>query len=88
MTGQFGLGDQDQPRCLAMTGEQVIAAPNGFVWKMKARRGLLAMSGSDSEHWTLLVGRADSNYFCDWTGYGYRATNYRSQCWWDDKFIC
>jgi hypothetical protein len=35
-----------------MTARQILAMPAGFIWKMRARRGLMVLSGSDSESWT------------------------------------
>ncbi len=52
MTGQFGMGDKSSPNYLEMTATQTLAIPAGFIWKMRARRGLLRLSGSDSERWT------------------------------------
>ena len=52
MTGQFGMGDNSSPNYLEMTATQTLAMPAGFVWKMRARRGLLRLSGSDTEQWT------------------------------------
>lgn len=52
MTGQFGMGDKSSPNYLEMSASQTLAMPAGFVWKMRARRGLLRLSGSDTEHWT------------------------------------
>lgn len=52
MEGQFGMGDKSKPGYLDMTATQTLAVPDGFVWKMRARRGLLSMAGSDSEQWT------------------------------------
>lgn len=52
MKGQFGMGDKSRPGYLDMAATQTLAVPDGFVWKMRARRGLLSMSGSDSEQWT------------------------------------
>ncbi len=39
MEGQFSLGTQDAPNYMDMTATQVLAAPEGFVWKMSAVRG-------------------------------------------------
>jgi len=52
MTGQFSLGDKDQPKYMTMQASQVLAVPNGFIWKMRARSGVLSLSGSDSQTWT------------------------------------
>lgn len=52
MTGRFGMGTRARPDYLDFTATQTLAMPAGFVWKMRARRGLLRLSGSDSERWT------------------------------------
>jgi hypothetical protein len=52
MVGRFGMGTKAKPGYLEMTATQTLAMPAGFVWKMRARRGLLDLSGSDSESWT------------------------------------
>lgn len=52
MAGQFGMGDKASPNYLDMRATQTLAMPAGFVWKMRARRGLLRLSGSDTECWT------------------------------------
>jgi hypothetical protein len=52
MTGRFGMGDRSNPNYLDFEATQVLAMPSGFVWKMRARRGLMRLSGSDSQRWT------------------------------------
>lgn len=52
MTGRFGMGDKADPGYMEMRASQVLAVPHGFVWKMAARRGAMALSGSDSGLWT------------------------------------
>lgn len=52
MTGQFGMGSRDAPGYMAMRAQQILAPPTGFLWKMRARRGLMVLSGSDSASWT------------------------------------
>jgi hypothetical protein len=52
MVGRFGMGNRDKPSYLDFTATQVLAMPAGFVWKMRARRGLMRLSGSDSQRWT------------------------------------
>ena len=52
MTGQFSLGTKDAPNYMDMRATQVLAAPEGFVWKMTGGSGVLRMSGSDSGQWT------------------------------------
>lgn len=52
MVGRFGMGNRENPNYLDFEATQVLAMPSGFVWKMRARRGLLRLSGSDSQRWT------------------------------------
>lgn len=52
MTGRFALGDKEEPGYMEMTAEQTLAAPHGFVWSMRAARGAMRVSGSDSGRWT------------------------------------
>jgi hypothetical protein len=52
MAGRFGMGTRANPNYLDMTARQTLAMPAGFVWKMRAKRGLVRLSGSDSERWT------------------------------------
>lgn len=52
MRGYFGLGTKAAHRTLRMTAHQVLAAPDGFVWQMSGRAGLMRLSGSDSARWT------------------------------------
>jgi hypothetical protein len=52
MTGQFSLGTQDTPNYMDMTATQILAPPEGFVWKMSGGAGLMRMSGSDTGGWT------------------------------------
>ncbi|MDH7943442.1 YfdQ family protein [Pseudohongiella sp. SYSU M77423] len=52
MAGRFGMGTKDKPNYLDFTATQVLAMPAGFVWKMRARRGAMVLSGSDSQSWT------------------------------------
>ena len=52
MIGQFSLGTKDTPKYMQMTAQQTLAAPRGFVWKMRAARGPVRISGSDSGSWT------------------------------------
>ena len=52
MTGQFALGDKDDPRYVPMRASQVLAAPHGFVWKASMSANGLPMSGSDAGEWT------------------------------------
>lgn len=52
MVGHFGMGNRENPNYLDFEATQVLAMPSGFVWKMRARRGLLRLSGSDSQRWT------------------------------------
>jgi hypothetical protein len=52
MAGRFGMRTKSKPNYLDMTANQTLAMPDGFVWKMHARRGPMGLSGSDSECWT------------------------------------
>lgn len=52
MRGRFGPGTAANPGYMAMAARQVLAAPHGFVWAMRARRGAMLLSGSDSGGWT------------------------------------
>ena len=52
MSGQFSLGDKNRPNYLMINAHQVLAAPNGFVWKMRTQPSHLRLSGSDSAAWT------------------------------------
>ncbi|MCB1453781.1 MAG: hypothetical protein KDJ43_09050 [Rhizobiaceae bacterium] len=51
MGGLFSLGTKEAPNYLKMEAEQVLASPEGFVWKMRTRSGM-PISGSDSGSWT------------------------------------
>jgi hypothetical protein len=46
--GQIGLGTKDKPNYQPMTTEQILAPPLGLVWKLRAGKGLLRISGSDA----------------------------------------
>lgn len=52
MTGQLGLGNADKPNYRLMSARQILAPPNGLVWKARTR----FISGSDgatpNESWT------------------------------------
>lgn len=52
MAGRFGMGTKADPKYLDMKARQVLAAPDGFVWSMRAGRGMVRLSGSDSGSWT------------------------------------
>lgn len=52
MAGRFGMGTKSRPDYLDMSATQTLAMPAGFVWKVSAGRGLIRLSGSDSERWT------------------------------------
>jgi hypothetical protein len=52
MTGQFSMGTREAPASMAMVARQTLAAPEGFVWAMSARRGTMLLSGSDAAGWT------------------------------------
>lgn len=48
MEGEFSLANKAKPDYMPMRAEQILAAPHGFVWTMRAGRGLMRVSGSDS----------------------------------------
>lgn len=48
MHGKFGLGSKSSPNYMPMQAEQTLACPHGFIWKLKAGRGLLPITGSDA----------------------------------------
>jgi len=48
MTGRFSLGTKGAPNYMAMTANQILAAPEGFVWSMSAANGIVRISGSDA----------------------------------------
>jgi hypothetical protein len=52
MSGRFGMGTRTNSGYIPMKATQILAMPDGFIWKMRARRGLMMLSGSDSESWT------------------------------------
>lgn len=52
MAGRFALGTSAVPNYMSMKARQMLACPAGFLWKMRARKGLLHMSGSDTDSWT------------------------------------
>ncbi|MFN6980091.1 MAG: DUF6544 family protein, partial [Gemmobacter sp.] len=52
MTGKFSMGTREAPAYMAMAARQTLAAPEGFVWSMTARRGAMLLSGSDAGRWT------------------------------------
>ncbi len=51
MSGQFSLGNKDNPAYQPMEANQILAAPDGFLWAMRTRGGM-PVSGSDSGSWT------------------------------------
>lgn len=51
MGGQFSLGSRDKPSYQTMAAAQILAAPHGFVWRLRLN-GAIPVSGSDSGHWT------------------------------------
>ena len=52
MKGHFSLGSKALPKYQKKSATQVLAAPEGFVWKMVCGSGLGRISGSDSGSWT------------------------------------
>ena len=51
MGGQFSLGTRQAPNYQQMNAKQILAAPSGFVWKLRLP-GIVPVSGSDSGRWT------------------------------------
>lgn len=51
MRGRFALGTKEDPRYRPMEARQILAAPEGFLWRMRTRGGM-PLSGSDSARWT------------------------------------
>ena len=52
MSGQFSLGTKEVPRYMKMSADQTLASPYGFIWKMRAARRAVHLSGSDTGRWT------------------------------------
>lgn len=46
MAGDFSLGSKAEPNYMPMHAEQILAAPHGFIWKVRAGK-VLSISGSD-----------------------------------------
>jgi len=51
MRGQFSLGSREKPNYRTMHACQILAAPHGFVWRLRLK-GSMPVSGSDSGSWT------------------------------------
>lgn len=51
MKGEFSLGTKDRPNYQPMDARQILAAPAGFVWKLRLP-GPVPVSGSDTGGWT------------------------------------
>ena len=51
MGGQFSLGSRQNPKYQPMDAQQILAAPWGFLWKLRLP-GKVPISGSDSGRWT------------------------------------
>lgn len=51
MSGRFSLGTRQAPNYQHMNAKQILAAPSGFVWKLRLY-GIVPVSGSDSGGWT------------------------------------
>ncbi|HYF59718.1 MAG TPA: DUF6544 family protein [Burkholderiaceae bacterium] len=47
MDGELSLGTRDDPGYRPMQAEQILAAPQGLVWRVRIGSGLLRVSGSD-----------------------------------------
>lgn len=53
MGGEFSLGTRDRPAYQSMKARQILAAPSGFVWKLRLPGGISGSDfGSDSGSWT------------------------------------
>jgi hypothetical protein len=56
MSGEITLGTREQPTYLTMRAHQILASPHGLVWRLRARRGAVRISGSDgvsgNESWS------------------------------------
>ena len=48
MRGEFSLGDKNKPNYLPMTACQLLAPPYGFIWQVKAGKGMMQFTGSDA----------------------------------------
>lgn len=51
MGGRFSLGTLEKPAYRAMEARQILAAPAGFLWRMRTRQGI-PIAGSDGISWT------------------------------------
>ena len=47
MAGDLSLGTKEKPNVLYMNARQVLAAPHGLTWDVRARKGAMQISGSD-----------------------------------------
>ncbi|WP_206419936.1 DUF6544 family protein [Minwuia thermotolerans] len=48
MDGELALGEPGRAKPMRMRARQTLAAPAGFLWEVRARRGLMRLSGSDA----------------------------------------
>ena len=48
MQGDFSLGSKSNPNYMPMRARQIIAAPRGFIWQVKAGKFPMVISGSDA----------------------------------------
>jgi hypothetical protein len=48
MGGRISLGTKENPAYQPMRARQILAAPEGFVWRLSAGRGLMRVLGSDA----------------------------------------
>ncbi|TVR02821.1 MAG: hypothetical protein EA403_07725 [Spirochaetaceae bacterium] len=51
MGGEFSLGSRENPNYMLMEAQQILAAPTGFLWKLRIP-GMVSVTGSDSGRWT------------------------------------
>jgi hypothetical protein len=51
MGGKFSLGSKEDPNYQEMEAYQILASPEGFLWRLNLR-GFMPISGSDTGKWT------------------------------------
>jgi len=50
MRGQLGLGPKAAPDYMDMSASQILAFPEGFIWRVKSGRGPMVLTGFDGLH--------------------------------------